>query len=297
METRQKKSEYVVNLGLYSNILLAVLKTIIGIVGHSSALLADGINSTSDVVYYVVVKVFLRLAGKPADAEHPYGHSQLESIAALIVGSFVITTAVAIFWEAANQAFDLYFISNGHGMPISSIALIVALVTIIAKCVLTVITGKIGRETGNAAVVALAYDHRNDIFSATAAAVGIIGGRLGFTWCDPFAGAVVALVVLRTGIKIIRESSAELMDDVPGGSLDKDIRELIAGMPGAVAVEEVSAHRFGPYLVINLIIGVDGNMTVHAGDEIASAIERGIITRFELVRRVYVHYHPRLINR
>src|SRR5450830_549023 len=89
---------WIINVGLAANAALALLKTSIGILGHSDALLADGINSTSDVVYYIVVKIFMRLADKPADAEHPYGHRQLESVAALVVGAFVITTGIAIFW-------------------------------------------------------------------------------------------------------------------------------------------------------------------------------------------------------
>jgi cation diffusion facilitator family transporter len=96
---RERQSSLAVNLGLVANLFLAALKTSIGVLGHSPALLADGINSTSDVAYYLVVIVFMKLAREPADTEHPYGHSQLESIAALIVGSFVITTAIAIFWS------------------------------------------------------------------------------------------------------------------------------------------------------------------------------------------------------
>ena len=106
-DQRERQSILAVNLGLAANVFLAALKTTIGILGHSPALLADGINSTSDVAYGIVVSVFMRKASKPADTEHPYGHRQLESIAALVVGSFVITTAVAIFWNAVNNVYDL----------------------------------------------------------------------------------------------------------------------------------------------------------------------------------------------
>ena len=106
-ETRERKGILAVNIGLGANTLLAALKTSMGILGHSPALLAEGVNSTSDVAYYIVVSVFVRLAGKPADDEHPYGHSQMESIAALIVGAFVMTTGIAIFWDAVNRVFDL----------------------------------------------------------------------------------------------------------------------------------------------------------------------------------------------
>ncbi len=288
---RAHKSMLAVSLGLAANVFLAVLKTAIGILGHSPALLADGINSTSDVAYGIVVGVFMRLAHKPPDTEHPYGHSQLESIAALIVGSFVITTAVAIFWNAVNNVYNLLAGQGDFGGAAVG-ALWVALLTVALKLGLTIFTQRLGRQTKNAAVLALAYDHRNDVFSASAAAIGIFLGRMGYPWVDPLAGALVALVILRTGIEILRESSADLMDTVPGKSLAQQITELLSAIPAVKQVEEIYAHRFGPYLVVNVTIGIDGSLSVAAGDEIASQVERTLYQHIEFLRRVHVHYHP-----
>lgn len=290
-ERRNRQSILAVNLGLATNVLLAVLKTSVGILGHSPALLADGINSTSDMAYYVVVAVFLRLARKPADEEHPYGHGQLESIASLVVGSFVITTAVAIFWNAVNTVFELW-IGEIQSSGASVIALWIALFTVALKIVLTIYTRRIGEGTNNPAVLALAYDHRNDVFSASTAAIGIFLGRMGYPWVDPFVGALVALLVLRTGVEILRQSSAELMDAVPSRALGKQITSLLASIPGVKSVEEIHAHRFGPYLVVNLTIGVDGDLSVVEGDRIATQVEDLLCESVDLLRRVYVHYHP-----
>jgi len=271
--------------------LLAVLKTIMGVLGHSPALVADGINSTSDVAYYVVVRVFMRLAHEPADDEHPYGHRQLESISALIVGAFVLTTAVAIFWDAVNKVYDL--LSGQASFGGASIgALAVALFTVAAKIALTIVTRRIGHQTRNPAVLALAYDHRNDIFAASAVCVGILVGRIGYPWVDPLAGAFVALVILRTGIVILRESSEDLMDTVPGRELGQQIVELLGAVPGVKQVEETQSHRFGPYLVVNLVIGIDGSLTVVEGDAIATQVERTLYENIDLLRRVHIHYHP-----
>ncbi len=114
LTSRDRHGRGTVRLGLITNIFLAILKTTFGILGHSPALLADGINSTSDVAYYIVVMVFMRLARKPPDPEHPYGHRQLESIAAVVVGSFVITTAIAIFWNAVNDYYVLFSPTNDY---------------------------------------------------------------------------------------------------------------------------------------------------------------------------------------
>lgn len=291
MEGRARQGHRVVNLGLAWNVLLAAGKTFMGIAGHSTALLSDGINSTSDVAYYIVVKVFMKLAGRPADHEHPYGHHQLESIAALTVGAFVITSAVAIFWTAVNTVFDM--IKGGaEASRASAGALEVALLTVLVKIGLTVYTRAVGKRTGSLAVRALASDHRNDIFSAAAAAVGIFLARRGYPWVDPLAGALVALLILRTGVDILRQSSADLMDSVPGHILDSQVRAILVGVGEVRRVEEIRAHRFGPYLVINLTIGIDGDLDVRTGDAIATRAEKFLLEGIEMLQRVYIHYHP-----
>jgi cation diffusion facilitator family transporter len=290
-EDRKRRDSQAVNVGLLANTVLAALKTTVGIIGHSPALLADGINSISDVAYGVVVAVFVRLAGKPADEQHPYGHQQMEHVAAVVVGSFVITTAVAIFWNAVNNVYD-YFAGRSDFGGATMVALWVALGTVVVKVILTRWTRGIGQKTRNAAVLALAYDHRNDIFSAMAATVGILAGRMGYPWLDPLVGGIVAIIILRTGIKILQDSSADLMDTLPGESLTSDITAIVEHVEGVEQVEEVRAHRFGPYLVANITIGVDGAMSVKGGDEIATEVERSLCEGLDLMRRVDVHYHP-----
>ena len=291
IRNRAQKSNLAITIGLITNLCLAALKTGIGILGHSPALLADGINSTSDVAYYVVVSLFVRLANKPADDEHPYGHSQLESIGALVVGSFVITTAVAIFWNSVNTVYELS-IGEINFEGASALAFWVALFTVALKIILTIYTRNIGQQTKNASIMALAYDHRNDIFSAVAAVIGISLGRLGYAWVDPFAGAMVSLVILRTGIEILRESTADLMDTVPGKALKTQIEELLLPDNRVKQIDEIHAHRFGPYLVINITICVDGELTVRKGDQIATWVELAILENVDSVRRVHIHYHP-----
>jgi cation diffusion facilitator family transporter len=291
MDERQNQCEWAINLGLGVNALLAVFKTLIGVFGHSPALLADGVNSTSDVAYYIVIRVFMQMAGKPADEKHPYGHRQLESIAALVVGAFVITTAVAIFWGSINVVYDIV-VGQAGGEGASGPALGMALVTVLIKILLTGYTTRVGRATGNLAIRALAFDHRNDIFTATAATVGILLGRAGFYWVDPLAGALVALVILYTGVKILRESSDDLMDAIPGAEMDEHIRKNLADVAGIVSVDEIHAHRFGPFYVINLTVGVDGGLTVREGEALACRVEARLYERDRFVKQVYVHLHP-----
>ena len=288
---REKRSMRAVTVGLAANLFLAVIKTTIGVVGHSPALLADGINSTSDVAYGLVVSIFMRLSHKPADHEHPFGHSQFESIAALTVGAFVITTAVGIFWDAVNTIYD-QATSGSTVQPASSLAFWVALLTVAIKICLFIFTRQIGKQQNSVAVTALAYDHRNDIFAASAALLGIALGRAGYTWVDPLAAALVALVILRTGIQILRESASELMDTVPGLELEEHVAEILKEIPAILKLEDIHVHRFGPYFLMNLTIAVDGSISVAEGDRIASQAEEKLRSAIDFLQTVHIHYHP-----
>ena len=288
---RDRKSLWAINLGLGFNILLSAVKTIFGILAYSPALLAEGINSTSDVAYYVVASIFMRLANKPADDEHPYGHRQLESIASLVVGAFVVVTAIAVFWDAVEKMWGLI---DGKLSTLGShpFALWVALGTVAIKIFLFLYVRKLGKETRNPIVNALAYDHRNDIFSASAASIGIFFSQNGLPLGDPLAGALVALLILRTGVYILRESSVELMDAVPSKELAQQISNLVKNVRGVQQLEEVQAHRFGPHLVVNLTIGINGSLTVKQGDRIATRVESLIYDSIPNIRHIHVHYHP-----
>ncbi len=288
---RERTNMVAVNVGLVANIFLAAIKTTIGVLGHSPALLADGINSTSDVVYGLVVAVFMKLSGKPADREHPFGHGQFESIAALIVGAFVLTTAVGIFWDAVNTIFD-QLTGQTTAVMASSAAFWVALGTVGLKIGLFYYTNYIAKKQSSLAVTALAYDHRNDIFAASAALIGIALGRAGFTWVDPLAAAIVALVILRTGIQILRESASELMDTLPETKLEQQVAEILRDVPGILKLESMLVHRFGPYLMMNITIDVEGSISVAEGDKIASEAEKKLSEEIDFLHTVHIHYHP-----
>jgi len=227
---------------------------------------------------------------KPADEEHPYGHTQYESVGALVISAFVITTAVTIFWNSIDTLVQLLQgKSNFTGS--SLLALWVALGTVLTKIVLYLVTARIGKQTHNETVVALASDHRNDILAAGAAALGIFLGRIGYLWVDPLAGAVVAFFILRTGLSILRESTASLMDTVPGKSLNDQIQNLALSVEGVKDVSHILVHRFGQSYVVNLTVNVDRSISVQSGDQIASLVENKILENVPNVSAVNVHYH------
>ncbi|MEN6445373.1 MAG: cation diffusion facilitator family transporter [Candidatus Cloacimonas sp.] len=294
MADRDSITRVTVNLGLFSNILLSIIKTCVGIVGHSAALLADGINSSSDVVYYIAVKIFMKQAQKPADVEHPYGHRQLESISAIVVGAFILTTGIAIFWESINKVYDILAnIETGHSA--SYWALVIAIFTFCLKIFLYTYTRKNIPKTNNPTLKALANDHLNDIMASIAVVVGVLLGRIGYYWMDPAAGAVVAIYIIKTGIEIIMESSRELMDYLPDEDFSREIQAEALAVEGVRSIEELGIHRFGPYYTVNMTITVDGNITVDCGNAISDKVEQSLMHKFSTgLRQVHIHYHPYL---
>lgn len=288
---RSKLSSRSINLALVANVLLAILKTTVGIIAHSSALLADGINSTSDVVYNTAVAIFIRASRKPADDDHPYGHSQFESIGALVIAAFIITAAFTIFWNSVQTLAD--YLQGSEVAGINSLALYVAVFTILLKAVLFVYTRTVGKQTNNPTVAALALDHRNDIFSASAVVAGTLAAQFGYFWADPLAGAIVAVFFLMSGIEILRDSTDILMDTVPGQALDNEVRSLLQDVNGLEGIEQMQAHRFGQYLVLNLTIFVCGDSSVREGHEVAEEVERRLKKEIDFLQAVHVHYHPK----
>ena len=292
MSDRDRITASTVNLGLFSNIILALLKSLIGIFGHSQALLADGINSTSDVVYYVAVKIFMRQAKKPADPEHPYGHRQLESISALVVGAFIITTGIAIFWQSLGKIFEL--VSNPGAVKETSLwVLMIAAATLLLKIFLLNLTQRNHRNTGNPTLKALANAHLNDIMAAGAGIAGGVAARRGLPLMDPAAGAIGAVCIFKTGISIIMESSAELMDAIPDREFSDTVRKLAHAVEGVRCIEDLGVHRFGTFYTIEMTICVDGGISVDEGHAIAHRVEEKLLAHYEGgLRRVMIHYHP-----
>ncbi len=280
-----------VNLALVSNAVLAVAKVGVGVGGRSPALVADGVNSLTDMAYAIVVRVFVGRAQEPPDREHPYGHRQLESIAALVVGSFVMATAIAVFVESLDSMLTMLDGAERFGGATTA-ALGVAVGTVLLKIVLWRATLGLGRGHDMPVVGALALDHRNDVIAAVGVVIGILGGRNGLPWADPLAGALVGLVILRTGIEILRDATADLMDTGPDADTAAEIEALVRGVPGVQALEQLRVHRYGPQRMLSLTIGVDGDQSVRAGDAIADAVEIALRDGIDQVTGVYVHYHP-----
>lgn len=275
-------------LGLYVNLGLGAAKLVGGLVGHSFALVADAVNSLGDVVTTVVVLVALRVAQQPPDAEHPYGHSRAEGIAASNVAVLIIVSALGIGWEA------LWRWGTPHSIP-PAWTLWIAGINVVIKEGLYRYKSAVGRRTGSAAIVANAWDHRSDALCALAVLIGLAVVRLGngrWMWADEAASLVVVAAIVYSGVKLFRSSASDLMDVQASEELVAQVRVNAAVVPGVSGVDKLWVRKSGLEYFADIHIEVDPQMTVAEGHRIGHLVKDRLLADFPILRDVLVHLEP-----
>jgi cation diffusion facilitator family transporter len=275
-------------LGLGANLLLGLVKLIGGIVGNSFALIADAVNSLGDVVTTLAVLFALKVAQRPADAEHPYGHTRAEGIAATNVAVLVILSALLVGWEAIQR------FSMEHNMP-PVWTLWIAGANIIIKEGLYQYKVRVGRRTKSAALIANAWDHRSDALCALAVLIGLSAIRLGgekYLWADEAASLVVALALVWSGIALFRNSASELMDVQADPEYVDRIRSSARNVPGVKDVETLWVRKSGLEFFADIHIEVDQDLSVAEGHKIGHRVKDRLLAEFQSLRDVLVHIEP-----
>lgn len=275
-------------LGLVVNLLLGVVKLVGGIVGNSFALIADSVNSIGDVVTTMIVLFALRVAQSPPDAEHPYGHTRAEAIAASNVALLVIVSALIVAWEALQR------IHIGHEVP-AAWTLWIAGANVVIKEALYQYKVRIGRRTNSAAIIANAWDHRSDALCSLAVLIGLGAIRFGgdsFMWADEAASLVVAAAIAWSGSLLFRSSASELMDVQAAPELVGKIRSEALTVLGVAGVETLWVRKSGLEYFADIHIEVDPELTVAEGHRIGHRVKDRLLTTFATLRDVLVHLEP-----
>lgn len=273
--------------GLAAYAVLAAVKLAVGSWVGSRAMLADGINNVTDIAASLAVLIGLRVAARPADAEHRYGHGKAETLATLVVGALMAAVGFDVAVGAARALVDPVPVDTGRA---GLIAAGVAAGAAVLMGALSVHNRSVGRRLRCEPLVALSYDQMADALSSTAALAGILGARAGFMWLDPLGGLVVAGFILRTAWRVIRDGALGLMDGFDATRLQK-IREQVAQVRGVRAVYDVKARQAGPDVMVDVTIGVDRDLTVAQGHDVAERVEHHL-GGFMDIAEVMVHVEP-----
>lgn len=275
-------------LGIITSIILAAIKGIAGILGNSYALIADAIESVSDVFTSIIVLAGLKIAKKPADDTHPYGHGKAEPIAGIIVASALFVAAIVIIIQSIHE------IITPHHAP-APFTLIVLVVVVIVKELLFRFILDIGKMVNSVAVKNDAWHHRSDAITSGAAFVGIsialIGGP-GYEEADDYAALFASLIIIYNAYRMFKPALFEVMDTAPSKEVIQKIIETSLTVEGVVAIDKCFARKMGFEYYIDMHVIVDGNISVHSGHEISHKVKEKLIETFPAISNVLIHIEP-----
>ncbi len=293
MDNREKEIYKVTLTGTAVNALLIVLKFIAGIVGRSSAMVADAVHSLSDFITDVIVIVFVKISGKPRDKSHDYGHGKFETFATMIIGIILAGAGIGLLINGIEQ-----IIASLKGSPLprpTMIALVVAVVSIVAKEWLYRYTLKVGKRVNSQAVVANAWHHRSDSVSSAGTLVGIAGAMfLGDRWriLDPIAAMLVSVFIIKSGYDIMKPCISELLEASLPEEDEREIESLVKSVDGIVDVHNLRSRRIGNGIAVDLHAKMNGDQTLTEAHAKATAAEKAIRKRFGDNSLINIHMEP-----
>ncbi|EYE42437.1 cation diffusion facilitator transporter family protein [Bacteroides fragilis str. S6L5] len=291
--SREKGIYKVTIVGSIVNFLLLVFKFFAGIAGHSAAMLADAVHSLSDFITDIVVIVFVRIAGKPEDKGHDYGHGKYETLATAIIGLLLLCVGFGIFWNGASSIYT--FLRGGQLESPGVVALVAALVSIVSKEILYQYTVIQGKKLNSQAVIANAWHHRSDALSSIGTAIGIGGAiLLGDHWrgLDPVAAVGVSFFIMKVSVRLLIPCVDELLEKSLPEDVEKEIEQTVLSFPGVSQPHHLRTRRIGNYYAIELHVRMDGKITLEEAHSTATAIENKLKEMFGKGTHVGIHVEP-----
>jgi cation diffusion facilitator family transporter len=273
-------------VGIFANLVLAVAKCTGGLLGHSFALVADGLDSVADVVSGFVVYYGLKIAAKPPDSDHPYGHGKAEPLAGLIVGMSLVLAAIAIILES------IHGIRTPHPLP-KPYTLVILAGVLVVKELLFRHVGEVADTIGSNAVRTDAWHHRSDAITSAFAFVGISIALLEH-WdaADDWAALCAALIIFYNAAHQIRPAIRELADIAPDPSLESRVRDIAGRVHNVIGLDKCFVRKMGFSFYVDLHIVVRGDLTVRQGHNIAHKVEDAVLKGLPQVAEVLVHVEP-----
>ena len=274
--------------GLFVNAALVVAKLAAGIAGHSYALVADAVESSTDIFASLIVWGGLHVSAQPADESHPYGHGKAEALATAAVALMLLGAAIGITIAAIREMF------TPHHAPLPFTLIVLAGVVII-KEVLFRRVFEVGHQVNSTVVIADAWHHRSDAITSAAAFVGIslaIYGGPAWAAADDWAAVAAAGIIAINGGRFLRSAIHDLMDRTPEASILAEIERAAQAVEGVCATEKLRVRRFGAELLVDLHVQADPQLSLHDGHIISGKVKGAIRAAVPTVRDVLIHMEP-----
>ena len=293
MKDREKKIYKVTAVGSVVNVALTVFKFVAGILGRSSAMVADAVHSLSDLVTDAIIFIFVRAASKPVDRSHEYGHGKFETLATLIVGCILIVVGLGIMIAGIKDC--IAFFQGEKGEHPRMIALIAAVLSIVMKEAVFRYTLKQAHKIDSPILIANAWHHRSDAFSSIATLVGVAGAMfLGDNGLilDPLAAILVSFYICKSGYEVVKPSLDELLEKALPAETEKEIRQLLKSVEGVEGVHKLKTRKIGNQFAIEVNTEMDGNISLEEAHRIATRAENKLKKRFGSKTHVGIHMEP-----
>ncbi|MDU3324412.1 MAG: cation diffusion facilitator family transporter, partial [Escherichia coli] len=267
------------------NFILAFIKILIGFIARSTAMLADGMHSLSDVVTTIGVIIGLKLSHKEADKSHPYGHERIESITSLFLSTVLFLVAISIGYSGIIKIINHNYVTPGFS------AIIAAITSIIVKELMYWYTIKYANEINSPSLKADAWHHRSDALSSIGALIGIAGARMGYPFLDPLVAIIIALVIIKVAFDICKQSIAQLIDEAASEDDVQVIIDKINSIDGIYEIKNLKTRQHSNRLYVDVDISVDATLTVEEGHNIASYVHN-LIEEDSRIKHCMVHVNP-----
>ena len=293
MQKREKEIYKVTAVGTAVNVLLTAFKFVAGILGRSSAMVADAVHSLSDLVTDAIIFIFVKTASKPVDRTHEYGHGKFETLATLIIGCTLILVGIGILVEGVKDCIS-YFQGEIGEHP-RMIALIAAIVSILLKEAVFRYTVSRGKKINSPILIANAWHHRTDAFSSVATLIGVAGamflGDKGLI-LDPLAAIFVSFYICKSGYEVVKPSIDELLEKSLPPETEKEIRRILKSVDGIEGVHKLKTRKIGNLIAIEAHTEMDGNMTLNEAHNIATIAENKLKKHYGTRTHIGIHMEP-----
>lgn len=274
-------------VGALVNVFLTIIKIGMGVLGHSAALIADGIHSLSDLISDIFVIIAIKMGSREADHDHPYGHRRFETMATVLLGMGLVIVAGGIAWDAIERVLDQSKLLTPNRDTLG-----IAVVSILANEWLYHYTKRVGELTRSKLLLANAWHHRSDAFSSVVVVIGIGAVLMGYPLADAIAAILVALMVAKMGVSLVIESINELVDSSLPEAFVRDIRKTIKQTEGVQSIHFLRTRRMGEDAYVDTHIVVNSRISVSEGHVIGDAVRNNLKTEFDDVVDVLVHIDP-----
>jgi len=292
MQTKKKEAIRATIKSIFANACLAIIKAITGILGNSFALIADAIESTTDIVSSALVLFGLKYSTKPADKNHPYGHGKAEPLITFLVVVFLLVSATIIAYESIHK------IRTPHATP-KSFTLVILAVIIVVKEIFYRFISKKGKETKSTALKAEAWHHRSDAITSIMVFIGIsiavVMGK-GYEDADDWAALVASVIIVFNAYLIFRPALGEIMDENVHDELILKIRKITENIKGVEETEKCYVRKTGMLFHVDLHVVVDGTISVKKGHDISHSVKNKLINEIPEITNVLIHIEPQKIN-